>query len=137
MTGKLFIVILFSLLSFWESYAQKAESSSDNFIKIGLLVTDAESEAAQNAAALAISEANKEEGLKDYQLVVRSMEGPWGTGSKQAVNLVFNEHVWAILGSHDGRNAHLVEQVIAKTHVVFLSAWASDPTLYQAFVPWF
>jgi branched-chain amino acid transport system substrate-binding protein len=65
------------------------------------------------------------------------MEGPWGTGSKEAVNLVFNEEVWAILGSHDGRNAHLVEQVIAKTHIVFLSAWATDPTLYQAFVPWF
>ena len=41
------------------------------------------------------------------------------------------------MGSHDGRNAHLVEQVATKSQVVFLSAWASDPTLSQAFVPWF
>ncbi len=65
------------------------------------------------------------------------MEGVWGSGSKEVVDLVFNEDVWAILGSHDGRNAHLVEQVIAKTRVVFLSAWASDPTLSQAYVPWY
>jgi branched-chain amino acid transport system substrate-binding protein len=41
------------------------------------------------------------------------------------------------MGSHDGRNAHLVEQVITKARIVFLSAWASDPTLSQAFVPWY
>ncbi len=139
MTIKVFIVILFSFFVFWGGYPQKTESISGKVVKIGLLITDSQSEAAQNAAALAISMANKEGNLKNhkFQLVVRSMEGPWGTGSKQAVNLVFNEKVWAILGSHDGRNAHLVEQVIAKTHVVFLSAWASDPTLYQAYVPWF
>ncbi len=65
------------------------------------------------------------------------MEGPWGTGSKQAVTMIFDENVVAILGSHDGRNAHLVEQVSAKSRVVFLSAWSGDPTLAQAFVPWF
>jgi len=65
------------------------------------------------------------------------MEGPWGTGSKQAVDLIFKEEVWAILGSHDGRNAHLAEQATAKTRVVFMSAWAGDPTLSQAFVPWY
>jgi branched-chain amino acid transport system substrate-binding protein len=65
------------------------------------------------------------------------MEGPWGTGSKQAVNLIFDENVVAILGSSDGRNAHLVEQVAAKARVVYVSAWSGDPTLAQAFVPWY
>ena len=90
-------------------------------------------------AEIAIREANAEGGLNGmpFRLVTRSMEGPWGTGSKEAVNLVFEEHVWAILGSHDGRNAHLVEQAATKTTVVFVSAWAADPTLSQAFVPWF
>ena len=41
------------------------------------------------------------------------------------------------MGSLDGRNAHLAEQVATKTHIVYLSAWASDPTLSQAFVPWY
>jgi branched-chain amino acid transport system substrate-binding protein len=65
------------------------------------------------------------------------MEGPWGTGSKEAVKLIFEEEVWAIVGSHDGRNAHLVEQAATKARIVFLSSWASDPTLSQAFVPWY
>ena len=63
--------------------------------------------------------------------------GQWGTGSKQAVDLIFAENVCAIIGSSNGRNAHLVEQVAAKTRKVFLSAWAGDPTLAQAFVPWY
>lgn len=108
-------------------------------VKIGLLITGNKSAAARQGAELAMRKANETGGLNGnkFQLVVRSMEGPWGTGSKQAVNLIFEENVWAMLGSHDGRNAHLVEQVSAKANVVFLSAWADDPTLSQAFIPWY
>ena len=107
-------------------------------IKIGLLIQNKNSVAAKNGAELAIINANsKGDNRFRFELVVKSMEGPWGTGSKQAVNLVFDEEVVAMLGSHDGRNAHLVEQVSAKSSVVFLSAWSGDPTLSQAFVPWF
>jgi branched-chain amino acid transport system substrate-binding protein len=115
-------------------YAKESET-----IKIGLLIADKKSIAARQGAEMAILEANKKGGFngRPFELVVRSMEGPWGTGSKEAVNLVFEEKVWAIMGSHDGRNAHLVEQAATKAGVVFLSAWASDPTLSQAFVPWF
>jgi branched-chain amino acid transport system substrate-binding protein len=116
---------------------QKPKESDS--VKIGLLIPDNRSLAAGNGAELAIRKANENGGFKGdpFQLVVRSMEGPWGTGSKEAVNMIFNDEVWAILGSHDGRNAHLAEQVAAKTHIVFLSAWSGDPTLSQAFVPWY
>lgn len=112
---------------------------ADTTVKIGLLIQDNNSLAAKYGAEMAIQKANESGGFrgKKFQLIVRSMEGPWGTGSKQAVDLIFNENVCAIMGSHDGRNAHLVEQVSAKARIVFLSAWASDPTLSQAFVPWF
>jgi branched-chain amino acid transport system substrate-binding protein len=108
-------------------------------VKIGLLVPDSNSVAARNGAELAIKEANASGGFngRPFELVVRYLDGPWGAGSKQAVNLIFDEKVWVLMGSHDGRNAHLVEQAAAKSGVVFLSAWASDPTLSQAFVPWF
>lgn len=111
----------------------------DNSLKIGLLISDKNSLAARHGAEMAIRKANETGGFngKLIQLVVRTMEGPWGTGSKEAVNLIFEENVLAILGSHDGRNAHLVEQVTAKARIVFLSCWASDPTLSQAFVPWY
>lgn len=139
MTKKVFIIIIICVLYVWNSYAQQNKSVTERNLKIGLLIGNNESIAARNGAEMAIDKANEEEGPDGlrFQLLVRSMEGPWGTGSKEAVNLVFNEKVWAILGSHDGRNAHLVEQVITKTHIIFLSAWATDPTLYQAFVPWF
>lgn len=127
------------VLVFQHGLAQQAHKGKANTVKIGLLVNDQTSGEAQNAAELAIRLANEKAGANGnrFQLITRSMEGAWGTGSNEAVNLVFEEKVWAILGSHDSRNAHLVEQVIAKTKVVFVSAWASDPTLSQAFIPWF
>jgi len=108
-------------------------------IKIGLLIPDNISIAAKHGAEMAIRKANENGGFdgKPFQLVIRSMEGPWGTGSKQAVDLIFEENVCAIMGSPDGRNGHLVEQVTTKARIVFLSTWASDPTLAQAFVPWY
>lgn len=108
-------------------------------IKIGLLIQNNESLAAKHGVELAIRSANEKKGLygRKFQVVVRSMEGPWGTGSKEAESMVFDKRVFAIIGSHDGRNAHLVEQVVAKTHISYISARATDPTLSQAFVPWF
>jgi branched-chain amino acid transport system substrate-binding protein len=114
--------------------AQKTEP-----IKIGLLIQDKASLAANQGAELAIKMANEKGGInsRPIQLITKDMEGPWGTGSKQAVKLVFEDKVWALLGSHDGRNAHLVEQAATKSTVVLVSSWSSDPTLSQAFVPWF
>ena len=111
----------------------------ENTIKIGLLVPDKTTTAAIEGAELAVNEINRNGGVDGtrIQLIVKSMEGPWGTGSKQAVSLIFDDKVWALFGSHDGRNAHLVEQAGTKAQVVFLSAWSADPTLSQAFVPWF
>lgn len=115
------------------------KGDKDTPVKIGLLVSDSKSVGAIQGAEMAIRKANEKGGLRGtrFQLVVRSMEGPWGTGSKEAVNLIFEEKVWVLLGSHDGRNAHLVEQASAKAHVIFLSAWSGDPTLSRAFVPWY
>jgi len=122
-----------------DSNASQLSYYQDNIVKIGLLIPDNKSVAARQGAEIAIREANAKGGLDGmpFQLVTRSMEGPWGTGSKEVVNLIFEDKVWAILGSHNGRNAHLAEQVAAKAHVVFLSAWAGDPTLSLAFIPWY
>jgi branched-chain amino acid transport system substrate-binding protein len=107
-------------------------------IKIGLLISDLDDLAAKHGAELAIRQANANGGYSGhpFQLIVRSVEGPWGTGSKESVNLIFDEEVVAIAGSLDGRNAHLVEQVATKTRILCLSAWATEMTLSQAFVPW-
>jgi branched-chain amino acid transport system substrate-binding protein len=121
-----------------------ADSGAVNPIRIGLLVSkrpdgnDANL-SAWHGAELSIKDFNERGGYKGrpVRLVVRSCDGPWGTGSKQAVSLIFNDSVIAILASTDGRNAHLIEQVITKTRVATVSAWATEVTLTQAFVPWF
>lgn len=134
----LMTLLLLALFNTSPSVSQITESTATT-VKIGLLIPDSNSIAAVQGAELAIREANEKGGLngRHFQLVARSMEGPWGTGSKEAVNLIFKEKVWALLGSHDGRNAHTVEQAATRSVVVFVSAWTSDPTLSQAFVPWF
>lgn len=108
-------------------------------VKIGMLITDRSRAEVVDAARLAIDEANdgREPGGKRFELVVRTTEGPWGAGSKESVALVYEDSVWAILGSVDGRNAHLAEQVAARSHITYLETRATDPTLSQAYVPWF
>jgi len=114
-------------------------SKQDETIKIGLLIPDKEALAAKHGAELAIRKANEKGGYSGipFQLIVRSTEGPWGTGSMESVSLVFDDEVVAIMGSLDGRNAHLAEQVATKTKLIFLSAWSTDMTLSKAFVPWY
>ncbi|MCK5134958.1 MAG: ABC transporter substrate-binding protein [Bacteroidales bacterium] len=113
--------------------------AQDAVVKIGLLIPDPEASAAKHGAELAIREANEKGGYSGhpFHLVVRSTEGPWGAGSKESVSLVFEDEVVAIMGSLDGRNAHLAEQVATKTRILFLSSWATDMTLSRAFVPWY
>ncbi len=116
-----------------------AQNNKDT-INIGFLFQNKERSSAKNGAELAILEATKKGGAFEYKklkLITYSVEGLWGTGSKQSVKLVFNDNVLAIVGSLDGRNAHLAEQVTAKTKVAFVSAHATDMTLSAAFVPWY
>jgi ABC-type branched-subunit amino acid transport system substrate-binding protein len=78
---------------------------------------------------MAVEAANRDGGFRGrpFELAVRSVEGPWGSGSSEITALVFEESVWAILGPLHGRSAHLAEQVVAKGHVALVSPWASDP----------
>lgn len=133
------ILILGVALTFEPVRSLSAEKPESDTVKIGLLISDAGLQEARMGAEMAVKEANQKQGFngRKIQLITKSMEGPWGTGAKQTVDLVFSQNVWAIVGSHDGRNAHLAEQVIAKTQVVYVSALAGDPTLSQAYVPWY
>ncbi len=115
------------------------EQNKPPTINIGLLVPDSSNTPLILAAEQAVEKANKFGGYQDhdFKLVVRSAQGLWGTGSKESVALVYEDEVRAIVGSLDGRNAHLAEQVAAKSHLSYIEAYATDPTLSQAFVPWF
>lgn len=121
---------------------QQTESDSGdpgNHIAIGLLLPDQSHSAAIKAAEFAIDRANASGGYnnKAFKLVVRSAEGFWGAGSKESVSLVYEDQVCAIVGALDGRNGHLAEQVATKSHLCYIETFATEPTLSQAFVPWF
>lgn len=136
------VACLFSIKAYSLQILEKEHNSpkvqnEQTEIKIGLLVNDSSNYPAQHAAELAIKEANDNSNSIQFKLVIRSAEGRWGAGSKESVKLVYEDKVWAIVGSLDGRNAHLTEQVATKAHIVFLSTWATDPTLSQAFIPWY
>lgn len=120
-------------------YIEQNNQKNDQTVKIGLLIPDKQALAAKHGAELAIRKANNQEGYSGipFQLIVRSTAGPWGTSSKKSVSLVFDDEVLVIMGSLDGGNAHLAEQVATKSKLVFLSTWATEMTLSQAFVPWY
>lgn len=90
------------------------------------------------AATLAVEEANREGGLDGlpFRLLGRWSENPWGSGIKGIAELVYEERVWALLGAPDSASAHLVEQIVAKARVPFLSPVATDKTTNLVNVPW-
>lgn len=128
----LFFLVIFMAGSFFPAYSQST-------VKIGFLIRDKADLAITEAAELAIKKANEDGGYKgqDFELVIRSCDGPWGITSKQAVELIHEQEVPILVTALDGRNAHLAEQVVAKSHVVMLSTLSSDPTLSRAYVPWY
>ena len=133
------LLMVFATSPPFQSLEVFQETKQNGEVKIGLLIPDAKMLVARHGAEMAIHKANAKGGYngRHFHLVVRSTEGPWGAGSKESVNLVYEDEVWAIMGSLDGRNAHLAEQVATKAHIVFLSSRATDQTLSQAFIPWY
>lgn len=123
----------------WILIAPTFLQAQNRTIKIGLLIPDSTEKEIIQSCEMAIETANllsKHQALP-LELVVRSTEGPWGAGSKASVDLIYEDSVVALLCALDARNAHLAEQVAAKTQVACLEVRATDPTLTQAYVPWY
>ena len=134
--------LFFLLFQAFPGYSRPALENimASDTIVIGLLVeTTKKGQEAISACRLAIDQANKNTNGKKlwFKLAYRSTAGSWGQASNKAVELIFSEQVVAIVGSLDGRTAHLTEQVTTKSHVPYLETKATDPTLSKAYVPWF
>ena len=122
-----------------EEHPPKASETRQGHITIGLLLPDHSHTDVIEAAEFAIQQANAAGAYKgkEFKLVIRTAEGFWGAGSKESVSLVYEDQARAIVGALDGRNGHLAEQVATKSHLSYIEAFATEPTLSQAFVPWF
>lgn len=90
------------------------------------------------AAQLAIEQINANGGFRGVPLRVMARwdNDPWRGGSKQMIKLVYEDSVWAVIGSVDGTATHIAEQVITKAWVPLLSPVSADPTLTYIRIPW-
>jgi branched-chain amino acid transport system substrate-binding protein len=90
------------------------------------------------ALTMAVEEANDAGGCagRPYRVVPAWSRNPWGTGVGRVARLVYDDRVWALLGSVDGASAHLAEQVAAKARLALVNPVSTDPTLTRAGVPW-
>jgi branched-chain amino acid transport system substrate-binding protein len=89
-------------------------------------------------ASLAVEEVNAEGGCSGLplRLVPAWSASPWSAGIALLTKAVFEERVWAVVGSIDGAASHLAEQVAAKALVTVVSPGSTDETVNLANVPW-
>lgn len=89
-------------------------------------------------ATLAILEANQAGGYGGvpFRLVHRWANDPWKAGSNEMIKLVYEDQVWAIIGSFNGESSHIAEQIVTKARLPLLSPISSDPTLTHIRIPW-
>jgi len=89
-------------------------------------------------ATLAIEEANAKGGYrgKPFELVSRWGDNPWSAGAREMSRLVYEDKVWAVIGSINGAATHVAEQVATKARVTLLSPLSGDSSLTHTAVPW-
>ncbi len=105
-------------------------------VSLGLVAPPSEPDATSlvRGAQLAVADAN-ENGGAPVGLEVRSESGQWGTVGNDAVMLVCNRHVDAIITPSDGAASHLILQVSGRTRVPVASV-CPDSSVTAAGVPW-
>jgi branched-chain amino acid transport system substrate-binding protein len=89
-------------------------------------------------ASLALAEANAQGGWGGlpFRLLPAWSASPWSAGIAVLSKAIFEDHVWAVVGSIDGAASHLAEQVAAKALVTVVSPGSTDKSVNMANVPW-
>jgi len=91
-----------------------------------------------SAARQAVEEANLEGGFegRPFRLIPAWSPDPWGNGVAQVARMVYDDGVWAIVGSIDGATTHLAEQVVAKARLPLISPASTDESVNFANLAW-
>lgn len=89
---------------------------------------------------LAIEEANARGGYLrrkiPFELVVKNDNGLWGSSGDVIIDLAYKDEVWAILGTIDGANSHIVIRVGLKIEIPMMNSGDTDPTFIETNIPW-
>jgi branched-chain amino acid transport system substrate-binding protein len=124
----------------WKGEVLSPQSLAE--IRIGLFLPYDPSEPVAGpilkAVDMAIAEFNSAGGFYGipFRLKTRWSYNPWGAGSKEMIKLVYEDSVWAVIGSMDGAATHIAQQIVTKARVPLLSPISADPTLTYIRVPW-
>src|SRR5271165_3161634 len=97
-----------------------------------------------HGAQMALEEANARGGYgasatsrgRPYALKIHNDSAQWGASSTEAVKMVYDEHVVAVLGSVDGASTHIMLRVSLKLEFPIMDTGTTDPTVTETRIPW-
>lgn len=92
-----------------------------------------------NGATLALEEANAAGGYcgKPFRLMVHNDQAVWGASSNEVVKMVYDEKVWAMLGSVGADSTHIALRVALKAEIPIVNSASTDPTIPETIIPWY
>ncbi|MGA2115499.1 MAG: ABC transporter substrate-binding protein [Bryobacteraceae bacterium] len=92
-----------------------------------------------NGARLAVEEANARGGYggKPFRLMIHNDQALWGASSNEIVKMVYDEKVWAMLGSLGADSTHIALRVSLKAELPIVNSASTDPTIPETIVPWY
>jgi ABC-type branched-subunit amino acid transport system substrate-binding protein len=92
-----------------------------------------------NGAQMAIDEANARGGYggKPFALKVHNDGAVWGASSNEIVKMVYDDKVWAMLGSISGDSTHIALRVSLRAELPIVNSAATDPTIPETIIPWY
>ncbi|HLK47237.1 MAG TPA: ABC transporter substrate-binding protein [Bryobacteraceae bacterium] len=113
-------------------------------VAIGFLgpIREHKDEALGNAmlhgAEMAVAEANSRGGYggKPFALKVHNDAALWGASSNEIVKMVYEDKVWAMLGSISGDSTHIALRVSLRAELPIVNSAATDPTIPETIIPW-
>jgi branched-chain amino acid transport system substrate-binding protein len=91
-----------------------------------------------HGAELAVEEANTRGGYggKPFALKVHNDAALWGASSNEMVKMVYEDKVWAMLGSISGDSTHIALRVSLRAELPIVNSAATDPTIPETIIPW-
>lgn len=91
-----------------------------------------------HGAQLAVDEANARGGYcgTPFRLKIHNDAATWGASSNEIVKMVYDEKVWAMLGSIAGDSTHIALRVSLRAELPIVNSAATDPTLPETIIPW-
>jgi branched-chain amino acid transport system substrate-binding protein len=91
-----------------------------------------------HGAELAIKEANARGGYcgKPFRLKVHNDAATWGASSNEIVKMVYDDKVWAMLGSISGDSTHIALRVSLRAELPMVNSASTDPTIPETIIPW-